>query len=140
MQDFQPKRLKALCDNIIKYFLLGVVYYIFIKLTGWRIPCTSMMLFNKLCPGCGTTRMCVAMIEGDFALAFRQNQAVFVLLPFMFAWGMYKAYKYVFNKKPGLFLWEKIMLIVVILGLFLFAILRNLPGFEFLAPIPWEEL
>ena len=137
MQGLHMQRLKKLTINIVLYTLLGFAYYVFIKLTGLRLPCVTYELFHFLCPGCGITRMCIALIEGDIILAFRQNAFVLCLLPFLAVWGIYKAYKYVCNKEPGLFLWEKIVFIIVFLIAVTFSILRNLEAFVFLAPIPW---
>ncbi|MBQ3022996.1 MAG: DUF2752 domain-containing protein [Clostridia bacterium] len=135
MYSFQPERLKKLVKEIIKYGFIGLSYYVFIKLTGKRIPCISHAVFKFYCPGCGVTRMCVALLEGDFALAFRQNSFVFCLLPLLLIWSFYKGYRYVWGKETDLNLAEKIAAIIIFLSAVAFSVLRNLPSFEFLVPI-----
>lgn len=137
MKDIQKQRLKKIIIYISQFTLLGIIYYAFIKLTGMKLPCISYTIFGFHCPGCGLTRMCIAIIEGDFRLAFRQNMFVFCLLPFIIIWSLYRAYKYIFNEKYESTFTEKIIFIIVFFSAVTFAVLRNLPGFEFLAPIPW---
>lgn len=137
MCGFHADRLKKLTVKILKYILIGFAYYIFIILTGLKIPCISRVLFNLYCPGCGVTRMCMALLSGNFSLAFRQNQFVFCLFPVLVVWGIYKGYKYVFNKKTAINKAEQIVLILVFIVAVTFAVLRNLQGFEYLAPLPW---
>lgn len=136
MPEFQPKKLKKLLTNVVKYILVGIAYYIFIRLTNIKIPCLSYTILKFNCPGCGVTRMCLALIEGNFRLAFRQNALIFCFLPFIFVWSVYRAYRYVFNFSPDYAWWEKIFLVIFAITSIVFAILRNLSSFAFLAPIP----
>ncbi len=137
MNEFQPEKLKKLIIRTVSYILLGLLYYVFIKLTGLKIPCFSYTFFKFHCPGCGLTRMCVALIEGNVALAFRQNAFAFCMIPLFLAWASYNGYCYVFNKEPKSTWWEKLIIVIVFLISVVFTVLRNLPAFEFLAPIPW---
>lgn len=137
MNEFHPERLKKLLIRIATYILLGLAYYAFIKLTGLKIPCVSYTVFHFHCPGCGLTRMCVALIEGNISLAFRQNAFAFCLLPLFLVWATYNGYCYVFNKEQNPTWWEKVIIVVVFVTAIVFSVLRNLPQFEILAPIPW---
>ena len=44
-------------------------------------PCPLHALTGLFCPGCGITRMLLALVHGQPVTAFRQNPMVFVMLP-----------------------------------------------------------
>ena len=137
MNKIQPERLKILIIRIASYLFLGFAYYFFIKLTGLKIPCLSYVIFKIHCPGCGLTRMCVALIEGNIQLAFRQNALMFCLIPVFLIWSSYNGYVFLFDKEHKFKTLNKIVILIVFLSAVVFTVLRNLQQFEFLAPIPW---
>ena len=47
------------------------------------------------CPGCGVSRMCLALFRLDFVSAFRANAAIFLLLPAGLAIAIQTAVRYV---------------------------------------------
>jgi len=50
-------------------------------------PCVFHLLTGLECPGCGSTRALYHLLHGDVAGAFRFNQVVFALGPFLLiAW------------------------------------------------------
>jgi hypothetical protein len=53
-----------------------------IPLIDFALPtvCWSRRWFDVACPGCGLTRGLVAAMHGDFAAAWAQNPAVFVVM------------------------------------------------------------
>lgn len=59
----------------------GLFYAFFLLRSGVGIPCLFYRLTGFKCPGCGVSRMCLALLRGDFGEAFRQNRAVLMLLP-----------------------------------------------------------
>ena len=77
---------KVLCTAAI-LLCAGLFYALLAHRTGWSVPCLFHTLTGFRCPGCGVTRMCMALLRGDLAEAFRQNRAVLMLLPF----GVYVA-------------------------------------------------
>lgn len=56
----------------------GILYYIFIKITGFSIPCIFRMLTGLLCPGCGITRCLTALADLNLKRAFSYNQYLFL--------------------------------------------------------------
>lgn len=46
-------------------------------------PCLFHMVTGLQCPGCGATRAVYHLLHGDVAGAFRFNQLLFVLMPFL---------------------------------------------------------
>ncbi len=61
-------------------FLIGTIYFILIKLTGFYIPCGFYRVTGLLCPGCGITALCLALVKFQIVEAVAWNPIVFVLL------------------------------------------------------------
>lgn len=74
---------------------IGALYAVFVKLTGRGIPCPINMATGLQCPGCGVSRMCLAILRFDFASAFRANAVLFCLLPVMAATAARLIYVYI---------------------------------------------
>ena len=129
----QIKRIKKL-KTILWILLVGFAYLVWVRVTNIRIPCVFYLLTHKFCPGCGITRMIVAVTKLDFKAAFKCNALVLLLLPFLCAIFLYKTIKYVKNGKnedPKLI---KIFYIVAFVLSVAFWVLRNMPRFSWLAP------
>lgn len=74
---------------------------VIVPVIGRALPplCTSKILFNRECPGCGLTRCFISMAHGDLARAWRFNPAgvyffavVVAQLPFR-AWQLSRLYR-----------------------------------------------
>ena len=80
------------------------------------------------CPGCGITRMFVALFHGNIYQAFRYNPLIFIELPIIFIliilYKLKKEYRKAIN----------IVFIVLLIVTIVYGILRNIPMFYFLAP------
>ena len=85
-------------------------------------------MFHKVtglqCPGCGVTRMILALSKLDLQTALRANAFLTVTLPYLTALLVYSAYKWIRNEKAG----AKVEASAVIycIGLILFGVIRNL--------------
>ncbi len=114
------------CLVLVLYLLLGKKFNIFIK-------CPIHEIFHVYCPGCGLTRMLLAILKLDFYQAFRYNQLLFILMPFALLllfeniYSEYKNKKSIYKKIPN-YIWYSLIVILL-----LYAVLRNI--FSFLAPI-----
>ena len=118
--------------TFIPLLLAGIVYYIIGSHIGFFIKCPLHKYFGLDCPGCGATRMAVAMIHGNYYQAFRFNPLIFFLLPEMFIMVSYALGIIEFEGK-----YQKIYLkCVEIIGVMavVFFVLRNIPFFYFLKP------
>ena len=123
----EKKRLKKLLILLSALFALGIAYYVFIKLTGVGIPCIFYSLTHKYCPGCGVTRMFVALFSGDIAAAFGYNALILILLPFIAGYIVYLSVLYV--KRGTVYsnsTVETVILSVTGALLLAFGILRNI--------------
>lgn len=129
----KERMLKSLKKALI-LVLVGLAYYGFVKLTGWGLPCPFHLLTGWHCPGCGISRMFMALLELDFMGALGYNALVLVLLPFGVVFGLRRWIIYVKtgNTEPDRL--ETVLLIVATVLTLAFWILRNLPQFSFLAP------
>lgn len=76
-------RRKKVIRDAVTLLAVGVLYAGFVQLTGCGIPCPLHFITGLQCPGCGTTRMCMALLHLDFKAAFAANPAVLCLLPLM---------------------------------------------------------
>ena len=115
---------KALTKTYFWILVIGLSYYLFIKLTGLSMPCYLYQSTGFLCPGCGLTRMATALIRLDFTAAFSYHAVGVIALPFWLGisaigfWGKPK-----FTQKPAFWytcLWSTVA------ALLLFTVVRNL--------------
>ncbi len=113
---------------ILGYFLLYNEFHI-------GIPCLFYEITGLYCPGCGITRCIFFIIKGNIYEAFKYNQLIFFLLPFLVFYILVKIYYYITNKENVLIKkipnYTYIILLIITLS---YGILRNLPSFPFLRP------
>ena len=106
-------------------FLLGFCYAAFAARFG-GLPCVFRLITGWKCPGCGVTHMCLALLHGDFAGAFRENGAVLCLSPVIAAMLIHQSIRYVRVGSLRLLAWEDILACAMAVILVLFGIGRNL--------------
>ncbi len=134
--------IKLLCDvslyfemnkRILLLILIiaaGVVCLILIALFHPRCPINRIT--GLYCPGCGTTRGCLALLHLDFYQAVRYNPFVFTTFPIFISYTVYVIYVWV---KTRNFYTGGIHLLLLYAGVFcLYGVLRNLDMFSFLQP------
>ncbi len=105
-------------------FAIGIPYMLWLLLTGAGIPCLYYTLTGFLCPGCGISRMFLALLRLDLAAAFFYNPAVFLLLIY---WNVIAVSclleRLEFLRKKAFLFWS---LGVSVAMLVIFGILRNI--------------
>lgn len=89
---------KIVLRRLLIFFVLGVLYFLWLKLTGINIPCFVRLITGGriLCPGCGISTMFVNIISGNFKAAFEANQCLFILLPI---WLIFIGIRLIFQPK-----------------------------------------
>lgn len=130
----QKQRLYGLLKKGGILLAIGIAYLIFVLITSWRIPCIFYVLGGKFCPGCGITRMCVALARLDIPAAMSHNLLAFFLVPVLLVIFACKAVGFV---KTGS--WKRSKLetgfyLVAFALCIVFTVLRNLPAYAYLAP------
>ena len=128
------KRLFQIISPLKNVVLLGIGYYAFIKITHVSIPCLIKLVTGKFCPGCGVTRMFLALFEGDWQAAYHANRLLFCLIPILLLYGLVKAGYYIGKGKNFECKLEQIGVIVIFVITVIFWILRNTESYSYLAP------
>lgn len=130
------QRIKKVIFQVLVVIVLILGYYFLNKFINLAIPCVFHELTGLYCPGCGITRCLFAILHGDLKTAFKYNQLVFIILPFMLVYYIYTSYLYIVDKNNNN-KFKKVFNIIWIFLLFIaisYAILRNLNYFDFLRP------
>ncbi|MFA9463226.1 MAG: DUF2752 domain-containing protein [Velocimicrobium sp.] len=128
---------KRVCKLIIALtlsLLLGLGYAFFVVKTGIAIPCMFHLFTGFYCPGCGTSRMCIAIIQGDFYHAFYYNPFIFCIIPLFGFYIVRQTINYIKGVKWQMSTWELILWKSFVVLLILYGIIRNLPGMDVLRP------
>lgn len=122
-------RLKKLLMNIFLLGMAGLLYGIFVSYTGLAIPCLFRKVTGLLCPGCGVTGMCVALLHLNWKGAFFCHPVLFVLLLPLTAVFIGSAAGYVQNGRFRFARWQNLILYVSVAALVIFGVVRNLVRF-----------
>jgi len=131
----RKKRLKQWISLFSVVVFLGVLYLFSVHFTTFRIPCPFYLLTGLYCPGCGISRMCIALFHLDFVSAFQNNALVMLFLLPGGAMFLRSSIRYVREGKIVYSIPEKVLLIVGLALTVLFWIFRNLEAFSYLAPL-----
>lgn len=103
----------------------GVLYAFLILHTPFRIPCLFREITGLQCPGCGTSRMALALMRFDIPAAFAYNPVAFFSFP---AWFLISICAFV--GRPKALRNSKNLLRILYINIvvyMIFAIFRNLP-------------
>lgn len=119
-------RLKKLAILGAALLLAGCIYAWLCNMLGWGIPCPIRLATGLLCPGCGVSRMCMALLRLDFAAAWQANPAILCLLPLLLAIAGDMAVRYVRTGSSAAKGWSAVATWVAIVVLVIFGIARNL--------------
>ncbi|WP_033164620.1 DUF2752 domain-containing protein [Clostridium sp. KNHs205] len=114
--------------------IIGMAYYLFGKYTGLYIPCVFRLVTGFYCPGCGSTRLAAALIEGRLTAAFRSNEALFLMLPILAIFLIKYLIRYIKGMQRSTTKTEKIVTGIMLVGVIAFGIMRNIPYFSYLRP------
>ena len=122
-------RLKKLLLYMMILGMAGLLYGIFVSYTGLAIPCLFRKMTGLLCPGCGVTGMCVALLHLDWRGAFSCHPVLFVLLLPLTAVFICSAVGYVQDGRFRFTRWQNFILYVSVAALAIFGVVRNLVRF-----------
>ena len=115
------------CMIIGTALLLGGLVYAWIcSIVGGGIPCVFYSVTGWQCPGCGVSRMCLALLRLDVAGAFEANPMILLLSPFLLVLGVRLIARYIRVGSLQPTRWETVGIWIAIVTLFVFAVWRNL--------------
>lgn len=115
---------------IIGLHIAGVLFILYAVFIGIKCPVFETTGFY--CPGCGSTRMVRALIHLQFYQAFRYNPVIFISAPFVFVL-VYAVVIYYILGKPVPSVIDNTLICYGFI-LVIFAVVRNIPTFNFLEP------
>lgn len=106
---------------------LGLVYALWVRFTDLAIPCLFHAVTGWLCPGCGVTKLCLALLQLDLAEAWEANTVLFLMLPVLAVLGIRMAVRYVRGSSIVGPKWEEVFIWIMIALLIVWGVVRNLP-------------
>lgn len=125
-------RLKRELKKLIIILLVGFCYYLFVRFMGFGLVCmfnaVTGLVFpgGLMCPGCGITRMVMAIIRLDFYTAIKSNSFLFVTGPVLIGVLLANEIKYVKTGSRQLSKVNRCILIAETVLMFVFCITRNI--------------
>ena len=105
---------------------LGLGYALWIRFTGLGVPCPFHAVTGWLCPGCGVTRMCLALLRWDWPAAWNANPVLLMMLPVLAVLGVRLAVRYVREGAAAGSKWESALLWAMTALLIVWGVVRNL--------------
>lgn len=122
--------MKNRAIKVIKTLLMilavGIAYGLFVIYTGLGIPCPVNTITGYQCPGCGVSRMCMALLKLDVNSAYHYNKVLFLLLPILLAVFSYQTYRYIRYDDVKLTKVQSAILYIALALLVIWGIMRNL--------------
>ena len=113
-------RLLVIYGSIL---LIGLIYGIILIPRGIVINCVFSSLLGISCMGCGLTRACLSIMQGDIINAIKYNIGLFILNPLILYMFIDYNIKYIRNieyKRP-----DKLILFLIIYSI-IWVIIRNI--------------
>ncbi len=129
LNDAQAGRLRHLCRILALVLGAGLLYVLLCFVRGGPvISCPFYRLTGLQCPGCGVSRMCLALLHLDFAAAFQANAMLLALLPVGLVFCAAHAVRFVRTGPCALTRLEQTAVWIMAALLVIFGIWRNLPA------------
>ena len=126
-------RVSGVAAGAVPVAATALVYAVNPEVPGHYPTCPFLALTGYYCPGCGSARALHALLHGDPALALKRNPlvvaAVAGLLAYAVAWTVKRGRGHRLLWSPPNWLLYSVLGVVLT-----FWVLRNVPGWAWLAP------
>lgn len=106
---------------------LGLGYAAFVSATGLFLPCLFRAATGLMCPGCGVSHMCLALLRLDLADAWAANPGLLAVLPLLAVLVLRLLVRYAAGGSPAPRGWEKPLMWGLVVWLAAWGVVRNLP-------------
>lgn len=116
-------RATAVLKRYAALLALGIAYLVFCRTTGLSLPCPFHAVTGLDCPGCGITRLMLALTDGNFTVAFRANEALFLLGPLLLLFLLRSDFHWILHgkeKEP-----PRAFIIFLLIAFAIFTVWRN---------------
>lgn len=107
---------------------IGLLYGVFVKVTGIAIPCVFYRITGWKCPGCGVTRMCLALLQFRWEEAWNCHPMLLAQLPFLGLIALRNVVAYIKNGACHISRFETVVIYICIVLLVAFTVFRNIAG------------
>ena len=124
----KKKRIWQLVKTGCLFLIIGMLYVYIIKNFGISIKCPFHSITGYNCPGCGITRMVLCLLSGNIKEAFYENIGLTLILPLLTFICIKNIYHYIKFGTITDTLYDKIMIISIILFLLFWGFIRNIYG------------
>lgn len=128
-QKVDPEEVRARVTGKMKIYIrvavLLALYYIWVRSTGLAAPCPIHALTGLYCPGCGITRLLMALAVGDISTAYYWNPGLFWIAPVAVLdviWYHYVYFRY--GEQNSRF--HSMCICIMIVVLLVFCVWRNI--------------
>lgn len=121
------QRLRRLLTGLVLVAAAGLGYALWVQVTHLAVPCPFHAITGLQCPGCGVSRMCLALLRLDLPGAWQANGVLLALLPFILGLLGYRAAVYVRRGNVPTARWETLVWSGMAVVLLLWGIVRNIP-------------
>lgn len=114
------------------FTVLGLLILYTNYLNGVGVICPIKHLYGYDCPGCGGTRMVIALLQQNYQQALRYNAySCITIIPLIVLYLAVSVQWIITNNLPK---WLANILLLWLFGFLLFGILRNTEMFSYLKP------
>ncbi|MEF9941093.1 MAG: DUF2752 domain-containing protein [Lachnospiraceae bacterium] len=110
-------------QNKVALFVI-IVYFTFIQCVCYS-SCPMVMVTGYPCPACGMTRAGVALLRGDFALAWKIHPFIYGVIGFIL---LFITIRYILRKKIGILKIPFLVFIVAMIAYYFFRMVTTFPS------------